>query len=250
MTDAPRYTALIVDDEPPARRTLREFLRSVDWIEDVREASDGAAAIKAIDAWQPDLVFLDIVMPGATGLEVLGRVTHRPHVVFTTAFDQHALTAFELGALDYVLKPFGRDRLMVALERARVALATDPAGALERARAALAGGNRPARVFVRDGARIVALDLASVERVEADGDYARIHHGGRRYLVRLSLQDLETMLDARRFVRAHRSHLVNLDFVAACEPFDAWRLQVVLTNGHRIVASRAGTRLLRALVLG
>jgi two-component system LytT family response regulator len=249
MTDA-RYTVLVVDDEPPARRTLRDFLAGVDWIEEVREAGDGAAAVKAIDGWQPDLVFLDVVMPGATGLEVLGRIAHRPHVIFTTAFDQHALTAFELGALDYILKPFGRDRLGAALERARVVLATDPAAAVERARAALAGPTPPARVFVRDGARIVALDLAEVELVEADDDYATFHHRGRRYLVRLRLQDLEARLDPRRFVRVHRSHIVNLDFVAACEPFDAWRLQVVLTTGRRIVASRAGTRLLKALVLG
>jgi two-component system LytT family response regulator len=246
-----RFTALIVDDEPPARRTLREFLGAVDWIKEIREAGDGAAAIATIDGWQPDLVFLDIVMPGATGLEVLSRVRHRPHVIFTTAFDQHALTAFELGALDYVLKPFGRDRLMAALERARATLATDPAIAIERARTALNDAVAPlARWFVRDGTRIVALDPAEIERIEADDDYAFFHHRGRRYGVRLRLQDLEAKLDPRQFVRIHRSHIVNVAFVAACEPFDAWRLQVVLSTGHRIVASRSGTRLLHALVLG
>jgi len=250
MSDV-RFTVLIVDDEPPARRTLREFLSAVHWIKEIREAGDGAAAIATIDAWQPDLVFLDIVMPGATGLEVLGRVRHRPHVIFTTAFDQHALTAFELGALDYVLKPFGRERLMAALERARATLATDPAIAIERARTALNDAVTPlARWFVRDGPRIVALDPAEIERIEADDDYALFHHRGRRYSVRLRLQDLEAKLDPRQFVRVHRSHIVNLAFVAACEPFDAWRLQVVLTTGHRIVASRSGTRLLHALVLG
>ena len=249
MTDT-RYTVLIVDDEPPARRTLREFLSSVEWIEEVREAGDGASAIQMIDAWQPDLVLLDVVMPGATGLQVLERIAHRPHVIFTTAFDQHAVTAFELGALDYVLKPFGRERLTTALERAHAALAADPAAALERARATLTAGGLATRVFVRDGARIVALEPSDVERIEADDDYVRIHHRGRRYLVRLRLQDLEQKLDPSRFVRVHRSHLVNLNFVVACEPFDAWRLQVVLTSGHRVIASRAGTRLLRALVLG
>jgi two-component system, LytTR family, response regulator len=250
MSDV-RFTVLIVDDEPPARRTLREFLSGVHWIREIREAGDGAAAIATIDAWQPDLVFLDIVMPGATGLDVLTRVRHRPHVIFTTAFDQHALTAFELGALDYVLKPFGRDRLMAALERARATLAADPALAIERARVALNDVVTPlARWFVRDGTRIVALDPAEIERIEADDDYAVFHHRGRRYGVRLRLQDLEAKLDPRRFVRVHRSHIVNVAFVAACEPYDAWRLQVVLSTGHRIVASRSGTRLLHALVLG
>jgi two-component system LytT family response regulator len=248
MTDV-RFTVLIVDDEPPARRTLREFLGGAPWIQDIREVGDGATAITTIDAWQPDLVFLDIVLPAATGLEVLERVRHRPHVIFTTAFDQHALTAFELGAVDYVLKPFGRDRLMAAIDRARATLATDPAAAIERARATLTSTTPLSRLFVRDGARIVALDPSEVERIEADDDYAVFHHRGRRYTVRLRLQDLVAKLDPRQFVRVHRSHIVNLAFVAACEPFDAWRLQVVLTTGRRIVASRAGTRLLHALVL-
>jgi two-component system LytT family response regulator len=248
MTDV-RFSVLIVDDEPPARRTLREFLGDAPWIQDIREVGDGATAITTIDAWQPDLVFLDIVLPGATGLEVLDRVRHRPHVIFTTAFDQHALTAFELGAVDYVLKPFGRERLMAAIDRARATLATDPAAAIERARATLTSTTSLARLFVRDGARIVALDPAEVERIEADDDYAVFHHRGRRYTVRLRLQDLAAKLDPRQFVRVHRSHIVNVAFIVACEPFDAWRLQVVLTTGHRIVASRAGTRLLHALVL-
>jgi two-component system LytT family response regulator len=249
MTDD-RWSVLVVDDEPLARRTLRDFLGGVDEIAEVREVGDGDAAVTAIDAWQPDLLFLDIVMPGRSGLEVLAGTTHRPHVVFTTAHDEYAIAAFELGALDYLLKPFGRDRLLQVVDRARTALAMNDHTAVDRARALLAPREHISRVFVRDGSRIVALDLDTVESIDGSDDHALFRAAGREYLVRIRLQDVATKLDSTRFARIHRSHIVNLDFVTACEPYDAWRLQAVLKSGRRIVASRAGTRVLKGLVLG
>jgi two-component system LytT family response regulator len=245
-----RFSVLIVDDEPLARRTLRDFLDGVDWVGERREAADGEAAITAIDGWQPDLVFLDIVLPGSSGLDVLARTTHRPHVVFTTAFDSYAVTAFELGALDYLLKPFARGRFELVLDRARAALASEGRTAIDRARMLLGWDGRISRVFVRDGPRVVGLDLAAVESIDGGDDHAVFHSGGREYLVRARLRDVEAKLDAARFARIHRSHLVNLECIAAFAPYDAWRLEVILKSGRRIVASRAGSRLLKGLVLG
>src|SRR6266571_3304647 len=113
---------LIADDEPLARRTLRDHLSHVDWIEQIDEVGDGLSAIRAVDALRPDLLFLDIRMPGASGIAVAEQIAHRPYIIFTTAFDRYAVTAFEIGALDYLLKPFGRERVLAMLERARVGM--------------------------------------------------------------------------------------------------------------------------------
>jgi two-component system LytT family response regulator len=244
------FCVVIADDEPLARRTLRDFLSDVLWIAEIREAADGATAIQLVDAWQPDLVFLDVVMPSASGLQVIQQISHHPYVILTTAFDQYAVTAFELGALDYVLKPFSKERIRMALERVRALLRAERGAVVERARTVLGGERCLTRVFARDGNRIVNIDLARVERVEGADDHAILHHGGRRNYVKVRLHELEVMLDPTRFARIHRSHIVNLDFVVACEPYDAWRLQAIMRNGDRIVASRTGTRLLRSLVVG
>jgi two-component system, LytTR family, response regulator len=243
-----RICVVIADDEPLARRTLRDYLAAVSWIGEIRECGDGLQAATLIDAWQPDLVFLDVVMPGLSGVEVLGRIKHTPHVVFTTAHDEYATTAFELGALDYVLKPFGEGRLLRVLNRARDALGT--VDVADRARQLLVPSVPLTRVFVRDGTRIIGLDVSAIESIDADDDYSILWAAGRGHRVRVRLQDVEGRLDSARFVRVHRSHIVNLDFLMACEPYDAWRLEAVLRSGKRIVASRAGTRLLKSLALG
>lgn len=244
-----KICVVIADDEPLARRTLRDYLSNASWIHEVRECGDGLEAATLIDAWQPDLVFLDVVMPGLNGVEVLGRIEHTPHVVFTTAHDEYATTAFELGALDYILKPFGEERLLRVLNRARHALAVTD-GVVDRVRQMLASSVPLTRVFVRDGPRIIGLDVSAVECIDGDDDYSIMWIAGRGHRVRVRLQDVEERLDRARFLRIHRSHIVNLDFLMACEPYDAWRLEAVLRSGKRIVASRAGTRLLKALALG
>src|SRR5437868_10420704 len=155
-------SVLIADDEPLARRTLREHLRSLGWSGEIHEARDGKTAVAVANSERPDLVFLDIVMPGATGLEVLEQLAYEPKVIFTTAHDQYAVTAFELGALDYVLKPFGRERLIRVMQRAQAALKGVPL--LSRARESLKPAHPLSRIFVRDGPRIVPIPLASIER--------------------------------------------------------------------------------------
>jgi two-component system LytT family response regulator len=170
--------AIVIEDEPLARRRLRELAADVPWLSCVGEAGDGAAAVRAIDELRPDLVFLDIRMPELSGLEVLERTEHEPAVIFTTAFDQYAVAAFELGALDYLLKPFGRERFLAAVERARRTLGaprvddTDSdTSTLARARAALGASAGPAeRIFIRDRGRIVPIPVREIERLEAEDD--------------------------------------------------------------------------------
>jgi two-component system LytT family response regulator len=240
---------LIADDEPLARRTLRQHLADLGWAGPIHEAHDGAAAIALANNQRPDLVFLDIVMPGATGLEVLDQLDYEPKVIFTTAYDQYAVTAFELGALDYLLKPFGRERLERVLRRAQGALSESAAPLLSRARESLQQARPLSRIFVRDGSRIVPIPLASLERVQGADDYVTICTAAKEYLVNLRLSDLEDQLRAANFLRIHRSHLINLEYVTSIEPYDAARVQVVMKNGARIVASRTGSKRLRDLAL-
>ena len=217
------------------------------WLEQIGEAATGAEAVVALDRLQPDLVFLDVQLPGMSGLEVLRGARHVPAIVFTTAHDRFAVTAFELGALDYILKPFGRERFGQAMGRARPTLeARLGAGAGERARDVLADGPL-LRLFVRDGGRIIPLPLSAVERIQAGDDVVLVHAGDWVYRLNVPLTDLERRLDPRVFVRIHRSHLVNLEHVAALEPLDDSRLEVMLRSGLRLMASRQRSRALRGI---
>ena len=244
-----RVTALIVDDEPIARRTLRRLLDDVPWVECLGEAADGVTAVRLIDGATPDVVFLDVQMPGMSGLEVLNRVTHHPHLVFTTAFDQYAVTAFELRALDYLLKPFGRRRLHEALERVSQAVAQSrSSSSLDRARDALANSSPLTCIYVREGGAIVSISTDTIERLEARGDYVGVWVQGRRHLVHLPLRDVERSLDPARFVRIHRSHIINLDHVARVTPDSNGRLRVEMRDGTAVTSSRARTSGLRKLL--
>src|SRR5438067_7706023 len=242
-------SVLIADDEPLARRTLREHLRSLGWSGEIHEARDGKTAVAVANSERPDLVFLDIVMPGATGLEVLEQLAYEPKVIFTTAHDQYAVTAFELGALDYVLKPFGRERIERVLHRAQAALNAAESPLLSRARESLERTRALSRIFVRDGNRIVPIPVASMERVQGADDYVTICTASKEYLVSLRLSDLESHLSPANFLRIHRSHLINLEYVISIEAYDAARVQVVMKSGACIVASRTGSKLLRELAL-
>jgi two-component system LytT family response regulator len=247
VTTQASVTALIVEDEPLARRRLRELLHDAPWLECLGEAVNARAAIAAIDELQPDLVFLDIRLPGMSGIDVLSRVAHTPAVIFTTAHDEFAVTAFELGALDYLLKPFGRERFGRALERARPFLeGRVGAAATERAREVFADGPLP-RLFVREAGRVVPIRVASIEWLQACDDYVIVHAGGRQFRVNLTLSELERRLDPHVFVRVHRSHVVNLDHVASWTPYDGSRFQITLRSGRTIMASRQRSRLLRDL---
>lgn len=241
--------ALIAEDEPVARRALRELAGEVDWLEIVGEAEDGRVALRLINKLEPDLVFLDVQMPELTGLQVLELADHQPAVVFTTAYDHYAVAAFELEAIDYLVKPFGRKRFHAMLERVRRRLeASDSEEPLHvRIREALEPGPIK-RLFARLGNTIVPFAVASVARFEATGSYVAAFSERGRYLLNVSLAELEARLDPERFRRIHRQHIINLDFVGSIEPYDDRRVVVKLTDGSTVVASRAGSQLLRGMV--
>jgi two-component system LytT family response regulator len=240
--------ALVCEDEPLARVHLRELIEAHPALQWIGEAADGATAIALIDRLRPALVFLDIRMPEVDGLTVLERASHRPAVVFTTAYDAHAVQAFELGAVDYLLKPFGADRFATAVSRTLRVIGTSEADAGESVATRVRATQGPlTRVFVQERGRIVPIPVHEIERLEAEDDYVGIVTRRRRHLLTMTLTTLLERLDGRRFVRIHRSHAVNLDYVAALVPFDAGRLCVEMQDGTRITASRTGTQLLRAM---
>jgi len=242
-----KVRTLVVDDEPRARTGLRAMLTAFDWIEVVGEAADGVAAVEAIERLQPELVFLDVQMPGLLGTDVLRQIDHRPFVIFTTAYSQHAVTAFELGAVDYLVKPFGPARLAAAMERVRGAIGQPSSvDAIERLSGAL-GGGPITRLFVRVGNAIVPVPLDRVSWLEADGDYVVAHVGGSRHLLHLSLSSLVTRLDPRRFAQVHRAHVVNLDHVRAFKRDGRGNLEAELNDGTRVPVSRPRAQELRSL---
>jgi two-component system LytT family response regulator len=239
-----RLRAVIVEDEPQARASLRDYAGEVEWLTLVGEAGDGKEAIRVIDSVKPELVFLDISLPEASGLEVIERIRHKPDVVFTTAHDQYALAAFEIGAVDYLLKPFGQQRFHTMLERVRQRLGT-AVPATERARTAF---ERPLRrLFARTRAGIVPIDVRTVQHLSASGDYVEVHTGAATYLLHTSLGELMARLDAEMFRQVHRSHAVNLEAVEKMVPFDSRRLLIRMRGGSEILASREASEMLRAL---
>jgi two-component system LytT family response regulator len=247
MTGQASMTALIVEDEPLARRRLRDLIQKVPWLERIGEAVDGRTAIAAIDELQPDLIFLDVQLPGVSGIDLLSRIRHQPAVIFTTAYDRFAVTAFELGAIDYLLKPFGVERFTRALERARPLLERHAGTAtVERVQEVLGSGEIP-RLFVREGGQIVPIRVSSIEWFEACDDYVVVHARGRASRINLTLSALEQRLDPRVFVRVHRCHIVNMDHVASWTRYDGSRFQITLRTGATLLASRQRSRVLRDL---
>lgn len=240
---------LVVEDEPLPRRSLRRLIEDTSGLDLVGEAKDGVEAVRLIDSLTPDLVFLDVELPELSGIEVLRRVRHRPAVVFTTAYDRYAVTAFELEAIDYLLKPYGRRRFTDTLERVRRRLASTAPTAAENNPAtpppAPSQTESLTRLFARVRDRLVPIPVADISHVEAQGDYVAVHHAGRSYLLAVSLSDLEQRLDPARFRRVHRSHLVNLEHVREMRAHDERRLVLRLADGSEIVASRTGSRWLR-----
>ncbi len=243
-------TVFIAEDEPLARETLRDAILARDELQLVGEAPDGALALERINALKPDVVFMDIQMPELTGLEVLQRLSHLPAIIFTTAFDQYAVAAFELNAVDYLLKPFTRERFDAAVDRVlaeRGASAEAMTLSLEQAR------NKAAepleRILVRDRGRIFPLVLDEIEYLKADSKYTAIVARGRTFLVRIGISELEERLDPRRFVRIHRSALVNLDYVESMKADDQSLLELEMRDGTRLTASREASRMLRDLAI-
>jgi two-component system LytT family response regulator len=229
---------LIVDDEAPARVRLRQFLQSEPDLEIVGECVNGRQAIEAIQRDKPDLVFLDVQMPRVTGFDVCEAVTPMPMVIFVTAFDQYALKAFEVHAIDYLLKPFDRDRFQKALNHARAHLRRDDqrlAALLEDLRP---GFKLPDRLVIKENGRVVFVRTTAIDWIEADGNYVRLHAGSDAHYFRETLAGLEAQLPVDKFVRISRSALVNLDRVKELVPKFAGDYSVILQNGAKLTLSR------------
>lgn len=243
-------SVVIVEDEVVAAETLRKYLSDEDGFELVGCAATGPGAVDMIDGKQPDIVLLDVELPEFSGIEVLLRADHDPAVIFTTAYDEHAVTAFELGAFDYLVKPFGRERFRQALERLGERLEASSRGvrdpsASDRAAETREKADSLERLFVRTPGEILPVHVDEIVRLEARGDYVQVHQPGNSHLVSLSMSEFERRLDADRFLRVHRSHIVNADHIERIEQEDERRLRLHMSDGSSVVGSRSGSSALR-----
>lgn len=238
---------MIVDDEELARSLLRELLASHPDIELVAECANGFEAVKAAAQFQPDLLFLDVQMPKLDGFEVLELIGREVAVIFTTAYDAYAMRAFDVHAVDYLLKPFGRDRFDAALERAQSRLgerAPLPAQLSAEARPS----QRLERLVVKDGARVHIIPVTKLDYAEAQDDYVLLASAGKTYLKQQTISGLEACLDPHQFVRIHRSYLVNVERVVKMEPYTKDSRIAVLADGKQLPVSRAGYQRLTDLL--
>lgn len=235
--------AIVADDEPLGRRAVLRVLEEHDWVDVVAVCRSGVEARNAIEGLRPDVVFLDIEMPGLRGTDLLADLTTHPFVIFVTAHPEFAADAFDLHAIDFIRKPIDGDRIEEALRRLRRALASPRAEGL-RGRAPDAPMER---VFVQRFGKLIPLPTAEITQLEADGDHVVLHtYGGDRRHVRTTFGGLLSQLDGAQFVRVHRSHAVNLDHVVAFVRTSGGRYQVQLTNGAKVFASRRCSKELRA----
>lgn len=243
-------TVVIADDEEPSRERLRTLAGTFPDLRVVGDTADGQAALRLIDELRPDVALLSLATPGLGGLEVARRMRHRAAVVFITPYDRNAIAAFELQAVDYLLKPFDDVRFKAAIERARERAQSAPdLTDGERLRHALYESGHLTRVFVRERNRILVVPTGDIERLEARGDYVALHAGAKRHLVQVTIADMERRLDPGRFVRVHRSHIVNLDYVVAFNTDPKGALEVELRGGTKLSVSRSRAQALRNLVL-
>lgn len=241
-----KIRTLIVDDEPLARERLRKLLAAETDVEVVGECGDGQEAVAAIERDQPDLLFLDIQMPELDGFGVLEivRTARMPEVIFVTAFNQHALRAFEVHALDYLLKPFDRERFQTALDRARKRLAHARSGELNQKLTALLADLRPPepktadRLAIKTGGKVVILRTADIDWIEAADNYVNLHVGADSHLLRETMSTIEARLDPGHFIRISRSAIVNLERIKELQPMFHGDYTVILRSGTKLSLSR------------
>jgi len=243
-SEPPRIRVVIADDEPLPRRRLRRFLQTAPRVEILEECVDGNTAAEAIRRHQPDVVFLDVQMPGMNGFDVLRALGrgHLPVVIFVTAFDEFALSAFEAQALDYLLKPFGEERVRQALDRAQVFLrGAAPQSKLrdqfDRLVATPAARGSTPFLFVKREDRVLILQPREIDWIEADGDYVKVHIGPESHLMRSTISEMERRLKPEGFARIHRSRLVNVSRIKELRALSRGVSIVLLKNGTQLEAS-------------
>ena len=239
MTDSLRV--VVVDDEPLARAVVREYVGAHPGVEIVAECANGFEAVKAVAELSPDLMFLDVQMPKLSGFEVLELIGRAVPVIFTTAYDQYALSAFEVHAIDYLLKPFSAERFAEALARARERLAAREAMPVEALVDETRANRTPLeRVLIRDGSKVHVLPIDTIDYVEAQDDYVAFHADGKSYLKDQTLAAVDALLDPARFVRIHRSYLLNIERIARVELYAKDSRVAILRDGVKLPVSRAG----------
>ncbi|MBN9292912.1 MAG: LytTR family transcriptional regulator DNA-binding domain-containing protein [Flavobacteriia bacterium] len=229
---------ILIDDEPLARLLLREYLEKYESVEVVAECNDGFEGAKAIAQLHPDLIFLDIQMPKINGFEMLEILQEYPSVIFTTAYDEFALKAFEANALDYLLKPFSQQRFDLAMQK----WLANPAVSSEKTEnIAEITGKQPdehLRIVIKDGTEIRIIPTAEVEYLEAYDDYVKIHHKGKTHLKKKTMNYFEKTLDSRQFIRIHRSYIMNINELTKIESFEKNSYLAILRSGARLPISR------------
>jgi len=243
-----KVRAVIVDDEELARQMLREFLASHPEIEIVAECANGFEAVKSVTELNPDLLFLDIQMPKLDGFEVLELVGTDRAIVFVTAFDEYAIRAFDVHAVDYLLKPFNAERFETALQRAKKRLGSKLPAPVELSSSARLPAQYAERIVVRDGSRVHIIPVSKLDYAEAQDDYVALSSEGKKHLKQQTISSLEGVLDPGRFLRIHRSYMVNLEKVTKIEPYSKDNHVVVLSNGTQLPVSRSGYARLRAFL--
>jgi two-component system LytT family response regulator len=254
MNPNSRISTLIAEDEPLASEALADWVRQQPQLELVACCADGVSALAEIRRLQPALVFMDIQMPGLTGLQVLRALADaselegqaQPRVIFTTAYDEHALTAFELHAADYLLKPFSQERFKEAVDHALRSLPANPGLGNSLDAASAMSDNTPlSRILVRDQGKIFPLQVDAIEYLRSDVKYTAVASAGKQFLVRLPIAAFEQRLDAQRFLKLQRSCIVNLDFVVSMTPDENSQLIVQMQDGSRFTANREVSKMLR-----
>lgn len=229
---------IIIDDEAAGRQLIREYLEDFPDMIVIGEANNGVDAIRLIREFKPDLIFLDIQMPGLNGFDVLTRLDEMPLVIFSTAYDKYALKAFEVHALDYLLKPYTRDRFSIAVQKALNSLQNNLNSVQSLTESLLTPESTyPEKILVQIGAKLVTVDLAEVIWIDAEGDYSKLITSKQRYLSNYGLGALEKKLDPRRFIRVHRSAIINLAFVQEIQK-QISSYDVILQNGDVVRVSR------------
>jgi two-component system LytT family response regulator len=243
-----KVRTIIVDDEELARKMLLEFLASHPEIEVAAECANGFEAVKAVTELKPDLIFLDIQMPKLDGFKVLELIGTDHAIVFVTAYDEYALRAFEIHAVDYLLKPFPAERFETALQRAKERLGGKLPAPAELATSARPPAQFLERLVVKDGTRVYVIPVAKLDYAEAQDDYVALSTEGKKHLKQQTISSLETALDPQRFLRIHRSYIVNLERVTKIEPYSKDQYVVVLGGGQQLPVSLSGYTRLRAFL--
>jgi two-component system LytT family response regulator len=243
---------IIIDDEPLARQVIREFLQAFRQIGIIAECENGWQAVAVINQRRPDLIFLDVQMPGLNGFQVLEKIEHIPAIIFSTAYDAYAIRAFEVNAVDYLLKPFDRERFAAAVQRAlerRTGAGTEMERLLRLLQHAQSARSFSDRLLVRSGEKIVPVRVADIEWLEAADDYTMLHAGSAKRLCSLGLGEIEKRLDPRQFMRVHRSAIINVSRLRHLEKDGEGGMISTMTSGEQVKVSRKYAATLRELAV-